>query len=351
MQYREIDDISEIRRLNAVLHERLTASLSHTETRIIGYPAGHEKRPTFFNKSRGGDTLWWAGWNSKAGNLINLFGHGTPGETRSTLTIDVQFNLPSKKFNRRLGGAFLRDVSSGKVILAHRGIVTLGHGRFKRDRLFDAMGPSVFEAETGAGPKEFLLIAELESKSLLAEISSFAAHLRSVLQELIVTDRNPVERTGSKQSVKDSERNFGKLRDYLAEFAGKRRSHKTKRVEPDCHHGLVVGALQKVFSSHGPTLNSVEIDLVAISSKKAFLFEVKTSASTQSVYTAIGQLSVHQPMVSQLYPKSAVRKVMVLPEKPMTRICAVLSEHLDIAVVIYHRPAKGEITFSGLDHL
>lgn len=351
MQYREIDDIAEIRRLNAILHEQLTGSLSHSETRIIGYPAGHEKRKAFFNKSRGADTFWWAGWNSKAGNLINLFGHGVPGEMRSTLTIDVQFNLPSKKFNRRLGGAFLREVSSGKVVLAHRGIVTLGHGRFKRDRLFDAMGPAVFEASTSAGSKEFLLIAELESKSLLAEISSFAAHLRAVLQELIVIDRDPVERTGSEQSVKDSERSFGKLRNYLAEFAGKRRSHKPKRVEPDCQHGLVVGALQEVFSSRGPTLNSVEIDLVAAGSEKTFLFEVKTSASTQSVYTAIGQLSIHQPMISQLYPKSAVQKVLVLPEKPMKRICAVLSEHLDIVLVTYHRPSKGKITFSGLNHL
>jgi hypothetical protein len=351
MQYREIEDIAEIRRLNNVLHERLAVSLSYAETRIIGYPAGHEKRRAFFSKSRGTDTLWWAGWNSKAGNLINLFGHGTPGEARSTLTIDVQFNLPSRKFNRRLGGAFLRELSSGKVVLAHRGIVTLGHGRFRRDRLFDAMGPVVFEAETSAGPKEFLLIAELESKSLLGELSSFAAHLRAVLQELIVTDWDSDERTGSEQSVKGSERDFGKLRNYLAEFAGKRRSHKPKRVEPDCHHGLVVGALQKLLSSRGHTLNSVEIDLVAVCSKKTLLFEVKTSASTQSVYTAIGQLCVHQPMISQLYPKSAVRKVLVLPEKPMKRLCAILDENLDIVLVTYQRQPKGKIAFSGLNHL
>jgi len=351
MQYQEIEDIAEIRKLNDKLVARLSMALSYSETRIIGFPAGHENRPAFFNKRHGEDALWWAGWNAKNGTLVNLWGHGKPGEVKTTLTIDAQFNLPSNTFHRRLGGAFLREVPSGKIVLAHRGIVTLGHGRFPRARLFDAMGPSVYEAETTGGIKEFLLIAELNSKTLLQEISAFSYNLRTVLRNLTAENQSSTTPTHRVPTSRPDTRTFSKLQAYLAEFAGKRRAYKPKKVQADCHHGLVVAALEKELRFSANILNSIEIDLVADRTDCTLLFEVKTSSSTQNVYTAIGQLSVHAPMVAKLNAKRPVIKVMVLPEQPMAQLSQILSKQLGIRLIQYIRPVKGNITFLGLDKL
>lgn len=351
MVYEEIEDIAEIRRLNTVLASRLKSSLPFSETRVIGYPSGHEHLKAYFSSNKGNSVLWWTAWTGKNGNLINLWGHGNPEKINSTLTIDVQFNLPGKVFNRSSGGAFLREVSSGVIILAHRGIVTLGYGRFPRDRLFEAMGTSVFEANTRSGSKEFLLIGELESKTLPHEIDIFSANLREVIQSLNTESAGPTTMTAAGVAVNANKSIFSALRNYLKEFAGKRRAFRPKKIQSDCHHGIVGLALEKMLKSHGSVLNSVEIDLVSVRANDILLFEIKTSSVPQSVYTAIGQLSVHEPRVGQLYPNKHVKKVMVLPEKPMAELSGILTKSLSITLVIYTRTSKGDVTFSGLEQL
>lgn len=110
-------------------------------------------------------------------------------------------------------------------------------------------------------------------------------------------------------------------------------------------------ALEKALQSRGSILNSVEIDLVSVRAKDVLLFEIKTSSATQSVYTAIGQLSVHEPRVARLYPNMQVKKVVVLPEEPMSELVSILTKNLNIALVIYNRASKGDFTFSELDRL
>jgi hypothetical protein len=74
---------------------------------------------------------------------------------------------------------------------------------------------------------------------------------------------------------------------------GKRRSYKPKRVYAKVDHGKVVTALNKEYSGKGRTYKSRAVDLAVEQKSRALLFEVKTGADPQSIYTAIGQLSVH----------------------------------------------------------
>lgn len=46
--------------------------------------------------------------------------------------IDLQFNVPIKVFDRRHGGAFVEDIASGAIVLAHRGIVTRSNARVSK---------------------------------------------------------------------------------------------------------------------------------------------------------------------------------------------------------------------------
>src|ERR1700733_12926458 len=131
-EYIEIDNPKEIRRLNNTLSSILKRSLPYKENRTIGYPQDKFDARVQFVSPVGSDVFYWSpGLSKDKSTVSSFFGHGTPGAAAS-LNIDVQFNLPVVKFSRSMGGAFLRQLSSNEVILAHRGIVTLGHGRVSK---------------------------------------------------------------------------------------------------------------------------------------------------------------------------------------------------------------------------
>jgi hypothetical protein len=71
---------------------------------------------------------------------------------------------------------------------------------------------------------------------------------------------------------------FTKLRNYCAEFSGKRRAFKPRKVYPNYCHGLVVDALNESLRASEKVFKSWEIDLVAVRGDRVILFEVKTSS-------------------------------------------------------------------------
>lgn len=162
-EYLEIEDPKELNRLNKDLSAKLTSKFKKIENRTIGYPVADFPAKVHFLSGVGKDVLWWA--NKQSDDKIkaeNYFGHGSPGHNE-TLNIDVQFNIPVVKFSRKSGGAFLRHYQTREIVLAHRGIVTLGHGRIKKSALFSEMVATLREADTSRGNQKFLLIGELNS--------------------------------------------------------------------------------------------------------------------------------------------------------------------------------------------
>jgi hypothetical protein len=141
-----------------------------------------------------------------------------------------------------------------------------------------------------------------------------------------------------------------KLRKYFDEFSGKRNLERRQGTVGDWHHGKVVRALRDAVNSSPKPMKSREIDLIAFRAKKTFLFEVKTGADTQSVYTAVGQLAVHAQAVARQFDTPLV-KVIVLPEHPIRRLYDILTRKLKIRVLTFTRSAGGHLTISGLKQL
>lgn len=336
--YREIEEPKELVRLNKVLAARLTKALKIAETRIIGWPAGRFTSKVHFLSSSGDNVFYWSSKVFDEKEIVaNLFGHGTPGDS-SWLNIDVQFNIPIVNFSRTTGGAFLQEIQTGNIMLAHRGIVTLGHGRVKKSSLFSEMFATLCEADTSAGTRDFLLISELDSPSLVKDIESFSSELRRTVKAL-----------GDKKQRRQSK--FSKtLKDYFDEFSGKRIVKGRRKGIAECYHGSVVRALRDalkgkvIYKSHG-------IDLVAQKGRKAFLFEVKTSINSQSIYTAIGQLAVFAPVVSKTIGCKSLKRVIVLPYKPSKHLRDILVYNLGITILTYTRSARGSITINGINQL
>ncbi len=184
MDYLEIEQPKELADLNRRLSAKLERILSHKETRTIGSPGGSFPAKVYFRSARGNNVFWWSGRPSRDKSAVtNLFGHGTPGG-HDPLNIDVQFNLPVVRFSRRRGGAFLRELRSNKIILVHRGIVTLRRSRIRKDVLFEKMDITLLEAETSRGSDEFLPIEELGAPELIENIDRFSRQLRQIVQSI-----------------------------------------------------------------------------------------------------------------------------------------------------------------------
>src|SRR5271157_675117 len=219
IDYIEIEDPKELARLNRSLSSKLTKGFRHSELRNIGYPAGNFSAEVRFSSPAGNDVFWWRG-NPSSDNLMahNMFGRGTPGAHHS-LNIDLQLNFPVVEFSRKSGGAFLRHTSTNTVVLAQRGIVTLGHGRVEKSVLFAEMTVTRRDIDTSSGPREFLLIGELDSSTLVHDIQSFASELRQRVRA-IKDDHPPTGRRRPSSVSRPSTKVPTKLRQYFDEFSG-----------------------------------------------------------------------------------------------------------------------------------
>ena len=111
---------------------------------------------------------------------------------------------------------------------------------------------------------------------------------------------------GQKQAKKSGAKYFS------SEFSGSQKRSAKAEVEVQVVPGFVVDALKQFVEAEHPganVFNTQKIDLARDSGGPLdAIYEVKTSADTQSVYTAVGQLFMHSAGIS------GVEKIIVLPD-------------------------------------
>lgn len=121
-----------------------------------------------------------------------------------------------------------------------------------------------------------------------------------------VIDRGAVE-------IADREEKTAAWREYLREFSGSKGGPIQINLDYVSYHGDVVDALKSRLDSRldkgAAATNSPLIDLlVHKNGALTDVFEVKTNAARQTLYTAIGQLVVHSASAK------GARRHLVLPE-------------------------------------
>jgi hypothetical protein len=340
--YVEIENPKEIRRLHNRLAAKLKEALPHVERR------GHTE--VRFLSATGEGVFFSHKWLSKDKRTSgSVFGHGDPGNN-APLTIDIQFNFPVIRFSGAWGGAFLRHSPTNSVVLAHRGIVTCDHGHVAKADLLREVSATVREAETSRGIRKFFLLGELGSATLIGEIDDFSSEVRravKVIKARSAKNAGDEHKTPPSNTLAPS----GGLRQYFDEFSGERQLKGRGKSIADCYHGTVVRAIRDAFDSSTETLKNQAIDLTVLTGKRVYLFEVKTSSEPQSIYTAIGQLTAHAPVVAKHYPRRALVKVTVVPERPNRRLYEILTDQLGIRLLTFARSAQGRITINGLKQL
>lgn len=339
-KYREVEDPRRLARFSRQLTAKIRSQLPVRRKKTVGYPSGRAEVFVNFASEHGEDVLWWSSELSPNGEAyVNLIGRGNP-DSSAYLLIDLQFNVPVKKFGRSHGGAFVEHIETGAVILSHRGIVTRGKSRVKRDALFLETTEELSLVATSSGATRLFLVASLDSKRLIDDISSFSSEIRRSAA-VVMEDGSRV----GQRSLKEASQIDQKLVEYFDEFSGKRRLPSREEVVVEVRHGAVVRELMLQFQKSGEAMKSQQVDFAMKSRRHIMLFEVKTSIRPGDLYTAIGQLSLHGVAASEQFPRSEVRKVMVIPSGPSEVTCRRIESSLGIEILTYEWVGVRKVRF------
>lgn len=337
----ELTDTKEIKRTQDEMATKLKKQFPHEQGRVIGWPSGHFTAQVRFADKSGTNSCWWyTGFSDDNQSVYNLFGRGNPNDSK-LLLIDLQFNFPIKSFSRKQGGVFVRDVSSGKMLLGHRGIVTRGKSRVPRELLLQEadLTPLTIASEKSLNGIEILLVAPIDDANMGKKISDFAIEVRRAAYLVMSDNQND---TTSKPKIgkpfspaKKSPLDVA-LSGYYDEFVGKTIIRRAAQVTMNCRHGSVVKTLREKLKEIGAQYKSVAMDLVVETKNQVLLFEVKTGSDSQSIYTGIGQLYFHAAALTRIFPEKQVVRYLVIPFAPAAANREKICTELGIKIVTFN---------------
>lgn len=319
--YTELTDIKAIVAAQRIMHRHLKRCYSRSCKAVIGWPAGTFSTKVHHEPSSVGPVSWWySGTSSNGSTQHNLFGQLDP-TSPGPLFIDLQFNFPIQSFNRRCGGAFVMHRPSRRIFLAHRGIVTRGRSRLNRDRLLEEADVTTIQADTdvGRGPIQLIMVSPVDNPDLPTAITDFSTEIRRAANVVIQQEPTLAPSNNPRSGELVTPNIDLALSQYYDEFAGSRASIGPGVVVREWRHGLVVKALRQRHAHLGKPFKSQAVDLVIETPKEIWLFEVKTSADTQSLYTAIGQLYFHGAALQARFPGKKLVRYLVVPTSPSAR--------------------------------
>lgn len=294
--------------------------------RTLGFPGGHEPNCDLYAVEAAG--IWFSH------RLLDqrhwcVFGI-LPLRDSQVVGITVEMNPPSAGLDRRVAGLFAAD-SSGKHYLCHTGRVGGGKKGVGRTSFVAwlAEEPAAIVDPDGKSTPAFP-IAEIGSPRMVEQIAEYV------------------------RAVADFKGGYpAPVKNILAgAFGGSDEEHEGKKDVPgrdaytaSCDHAIVRNRLTDLIAATGRTVSRDQQRdiLVGATAKPEAEFEIKTSAEAQCVYTAVGQLLLHDSMLP------VKRRVAVLPDPVAPRISRAIAS-LKIDLVTF-RWSDTHIRFKGLDRI
>jgi len=350
----EVTDPVEIARLNKRLTNALRTGTKPGGEFRVGYPQGSFDAHVRLAPLKRDEQLWaYSGRTKKTNDFITLIGHYVPDQ-RGPLLIDLQFNFPNNRFNRMKGGAFVKD-RNGRAFLAHRGIVTRGTSRVKKQDVFtylEPYQPVVVDSSVRPIKIELLVVSALDDDRLIPKISAFAIAMRNAAT-LADLRKTLAPAPGKKIDGKRKRKTRVKtkldvtLSEYRDEFDGTRIIKRKNQVVMKWTHGKVVSALHAALKDEGKILKCQAIDLILNRGRDYDVFEVKRSSASQSVYTAIGQLVFNSMSLERELQAKSIRKFLVLPRSTKYQARQERCKELGFDLITFEQAGDG-FKFFGL---
>jgi hypothetical protein len=293
-----VTDSKEIDNHHKNFHSKLDSHFTEKITCRVGYPGGSFEDTVRYSPDLG----IWISAQKLDSRFWNGFGFGKPLEKQNNPLVG-EINFPYGKIDRRIAGAFAKD-GNGNALVLHRGKIGGGKRGIGKTYFIDNFRGDFITAIDGDRESEFCLVGELNSTYFPKQVADFISEIYRV-KYLVAKEPGSAD--------------FNELLDfhYTDEHSGVTTTERNDPVEIKRTHGLVVNALAKELRKREFNIaNDKNRDLfIHENNRITTLFEIKTSSSTQDLYSAIGQLLLYSiPM-----PES-VRLIAVLPNKLSARV-------------------------------
>jgi hypothetical protein len=255
----------------------------------VGYPGGSFQGNVRYSASLN----LWISIQELENRYWNGFGIGRPIE-RANNSLAGEINFTYENINRRIAGAFALE-ESGNILVLHRGKIGGGKKGVGKKLFTDNFRGDFVKSIDGERETEFCLVGELNSIHFPRQIANFINEIYRIKKL-------------------DSNHYFSSLADYLYtdEHFGTSITEKKDHLVVERTHGIIVNSLAKELIDRGLIIgNDRNRDLfIHERGQIKTLFEVKTSSSTQCLYSAVGQLIIYSIPI-----KNEVKLIAVFPDR------------------------------------
>ncbi len=318
----------EITHCQRLLKKELISFLRIQKRLTIGHLGGY-----FENKINFGEQLWYSTFTLKKPDAAiprHWNGFGIEERKGGHQIIVVEINPPLNGIDGRVSGAFGKDDTQNRYYLLHRGGVGGGRKGIGKESFrswYRGAWTTLYDED--GYYDEAILVGPLGTGELIGPLRTFVHEVANYKREMS-------EGKNSRKPGIPTE-----ALDFTPESHGKRKGRRKSTFYYDSYHGAIVNALAvKLQTATGSVFNTKQIDLgVEISGSLIEIYEVKSSADLQSVYTALGQLIFHSG------GDSSIRKILVLPNKELSQSLSNKLSELGIETLGY-RIIKGEVIFA-----
>lgn len=287
-----VTDKLEIKKLHKQFHKWLDKYLTEEIDCWVGYPSGSFEDTVRYST----DLDIWISKVEHGNKYWNGFGVGRPIEGKNN-SLNGEINFPYEGIYRRTAGAFAVE-HNGTILVLHRGKIGGGKPGIGKNYFLDNYRGDFVTAIDGDRETTFCLVGELGSTHFPKQVSNFINEIYRVKN---------LEKGETHADFSDLT-NFN----YTDEHFGKSVTERSESVTRERTHGIVVNALAKELQLRKLKIgNDRNRDLfIHKAGHISALFEVKTNSSTQSLYSAVGQLLIYSIPI-----KDTVKLIAVLPDK------------------------------------
>lgn len=270
----------EIKEANNQLFDKL-AKLSH-EKITINYGSAGGSYPIEIAYSEKYD-LWWGNSDDRKSNRFwNPFGLKKP-KPNSTVTGRCQINYSASGINNSVAGLFAKD-SKGTFYLLHSGKVGGGQAGVGKNAFADYYTGRKSLIEFENQELEYYVITSLNSNRFYQNILDFVTSVYD-FKEYVKNGEVSGKPIKEKNPLKDGEYLGIKTYDLPA-----------RTVSASNNHAIITTELISQLRAKGLHVERDQFrDAYTLNGNNKIdrVFEVKSSLSRQSLYTAIGQLILH----------------------------------------------------------
>jgi hypothetical protein len=210
------------------------------------------------------------------------------------LQITVEINIPTESNSERVSGFFARDEQTDIVYMLHDGGIGGGRKGIGRESFLAWSGEKTVPVQDSkGGVRHGILITPIQSEDIGIRVARFALTVANFKQAVA---KGETDNTPQQESVQT-------YKDYFREFSGTKKGQRKQEIEYISRHGEIVDALSAWRKKHiSPKGNAserivkniyIDLGIADASDNLTELYEVKPIVERQSLYTAIGQIMVH----------------------------------------------------------